>query len=175
MQYLHKRRIETDCWLLEDGTMKVVGELDDDKGIPFQAYSKHIPSGGDLHTLRVTLLVSSELIIQEAKIEMIDVPGEYCMEIEPMAERLIGLAVAKGYVRAINERLGGVKSCNHIVSLLQSMGPAIIQAYYSIQGLKNVENGGWLQLMNMCHVFREEGPLIARLRQEQGDPAAKIE
>ncbi len=60
MRYLHKRRIEVDCWLRDDQRLQVVGEIDDDKGMPFQSYQRLIPAGGNLHTMRVTWIVRSE-------------------------------------------------------------------------------------------------------------------
>lgn len=164
MRYLHKRRIEVDCWLRDDQRLQVVGELDDDKGMPFQSYQRLIPAGGNLHTMRVTLIVSDALIVDEAHIEMIDVPGEHCDPIAAMAEKLVGLAIAKGFTRELQQRFGGVRGCNHVYALLQAMAPATLQALYTLQGEARIASGGWLDLENTCYAFRHDGQLMHDMR-----------
>lgn len=171
MRYLHKRRIEVDCWLRDDQRLQVVGEIDDDKGMPFQSYQRLIPAGGNLHTMRVTWIVSEALVVDEAHIEMIDVPGENCYPIAAMAEKLVGLTIVKGFTRELQQRFGGVNGCNHVYALLQAMAPAVLQARYTLQGEARMAAGGWLDLENTCHAFRSDGPLIREMRAQYDVPA----
>lgn len=169
MQLLHTRKIRTDCWLTDDDMYKAVGVIDDDKGIAMTTYSgRPIAPGGDLHTMRATLLLDKMLVIQSATIEMIDIPGDECNHACASPSDLIGLSISRGYNKGLKERIGGIKGCSHVFALLQQMGPAIVQAVYS-DPTNDQHNSldHWEPLIDTCFTWRENGPVVADRRQQK--------
>ncbi|MCG8382152.1 MAG: DUF2889 domain-containing protein [Gammaproteobacteria bacterium] len=168
MQLLHTRKTQIDCWLTDDGRYQAEGIIDDDKGVRMLTYSgKEIQPGGDLHTMRVVLLVNRSLIIEHAEIEMIDVPGDECMGACASPESLVGLSVTRGYTSGLKERIGGTKGCAHVFALLQQMGAAITQgAFTDPQNREHDQLQSWQPLINTCHTWREDGPIVTERRQQ---------
>lgn len=169
MQLLHTRQTRTDCWLTDDGFYKAIGIIDDDKGISMTTYSgKPVEPGGDLHTMRATLILNKTLIIQSAVIEMIDIPGDECKSACAKPEDLIGLSISRGYNKGLKERIGGIKGCSHVFALLQQMGPAIVQAVYSdATNDKHNSQDNWEPLIDTCFTWRDNGPVVMDRRQQQ--------
>ncbi|HBC58067.1 MAG TPA: hypothetical protein DCZ03_12955 [Gammaproteobacteria bacterium] len=164
MKLLHSRNIDIECFALEDKKIKAIGLLDDDRGLPLQTYSgKKIPAGGDLHTMRVTLVLDEQLCIEQAEIEMLDTPGTQCLSIEQQSEQLLGLCIQRGFRRALFERIGGIKGCMHVNTLLTQMAPAILQASFAAKGQEGgLSEQQWLEnIADSCHVMRQDGEVMA--------------
>ncbi len=164
MKLLHSRNIEIECFALEDNKIKAIGTLDDDRGLPLQTYGgKQIPAGGDLHTMRVTLVLDEQLRIDHAQIEMLDTPGDQCSAIEAQSEQLIGLSIQRGFRRALFERTGGIKGCMHVNTLVTQMAPAILQASFAAKGQEGgLNEQHWQEhIVDSCHVMRQDGEVVA--------------
>lgn len=163
-RHAHRRTITTDCWINDDGRYTAVGWLHDEKGIEALTYAlKIVPVGGTMHDMRVTVELSPKLVIEKIAVEMRGVPGPSCPEIESGYDKLIGISVARGFTRALFERVGGVRGCVHVTTLLMQMAPAIMQAYISADALRGYEPERWAALEGTCHIFRPDGPGFARI------------
>lgn len=157
-RFVHERSISVRCEEHADGRIRAVGELLDEKGIPIVTYSgKVIGSGGAMHRMQVSLVVSSELVIEAVGVEMLDVPGEICPRIRSAYQSLCGVAISKGFSRTVVEKLGGISGCTHLTGLILQMGPVIMQAYFSRflapDQLLSERHALIAQLDGSCHVF----------------------
>ncbi|GMV55131.1 MAG: hypothetical protein AMXMBFR6_09360 [Betaproteobacteria bacterium] len=163
-QHLHRRSIVTECFGGPDGSMRVVGLLLDDLSLPGSTYAgKHVPAGGNMHTMRVTMDVDSTLIIRSIRVEMQNTPGEPCVQIEGAYQALVGLSVARGFNRAALERIGSFRGCAHVTTLIQQMAPAVIQGVMTMIGDRPMTQGELKSIANTCHIFRPEGQIYQDL------------
>jgi hypothetical protein len=117
----------------------------------------------------MTLFVTvrrSDLTITDARAEMARFPHSECPAIEERFGELVGLSVARGYTRAVQERFGRELGCTHLEFLARSIGPVIVQAIPSAASRAVDDEAsratlarsgtGWLA--NTCHVWRTDGP-----------------
>jgi hypothetical protein len=146
-----------------------------------------------MHHMVVDITVSfPELVIIEARTRFETFPNAGCPGIEAHYERLTGLSIARGYTHKVRELFGGPKGCAHVTALLQAMAPVAIQSrwamYMEDRRVHAAADGfdvdhellpppsreqridGSLRNLNTCHVFAEDGPYVADLRQGIAGP-----
>jgi Protein of unknown function (DUF2889) len=120
-----------------------------------------------LHLMELGLVVRrADLIIVDAAADMQTFPHAECTEIEADFRELVGLSVARGYTRAVQERFGRERGCSHLEFLARAMGPVVVQGVTSAaawqvelgDGERPEREGGLAFLTNTCHVWAEEGP-----------------
>ena len=59
--------------------------------------------------------------ITRSKLNMIRVPFPVCRDIEPLADRLVGLRIERGVINEVARRIGGGAGCSHIKELATNM------------------------------------------------------
>ncbi len=119
----HRRHVDLDVFE-HDGEFEVVGRLRDER--PWAAGSGHVEHVHDME-LAVTVR-RSDLTVTAARARMRRFPHHECPEIEDAFSGLVGLCVARGYSRAVQERFGRSLGCAHLELLARMVGPAVIQA-----------------------------------------------
>lgn len=115
-----------------------------------------------IHHMTVALRVRHpDLTITQVEAGMQAHPYQICPETLPSLQDLVGLSVAQGFTRAVNERFGRAKGCAHVTTLIHAMAPAIKQAagaaFYEKQKSWTESAGVWF--INTCQAWRENGPL----------------
>jgi len=70
--------------------------------------------------LELTLYLPDEQITR-SRLQMSQVPFPVCQEIEPLADRLVGLRIQRGVVNEIARRVGGHAGCSHIKELAMNL------------------------------------------------------
>jgi hypothetical protein len=150
-----------------DALLEVTGRLVDDRprgaGVGWFGAS----DGTIIHDMRVTLRVRHpDLVITGVAAEMVSRPYTLCTDaVEPL-QQLVGLSVARGFTRALNERFGRQLGCAHVTSLVQAMAPVVRQAmgpaFRDEAELPKADaEEGWF--VNSCQAWREGGLLHQRL------------
>lgn len=157
---VHRRTITFDAHQT-DGGVTVVGSLVDER--PW-AVGTSVPPVLHRMELRVTVR-TEDLVIVAAQAEMHDFPHAECPAIAPAFGDLVGLSVARGYTRAVQQRFGGIGGCSHLEHLARLVGPVVVQAVASVRsrallidGQGDGPTGGdgsWLR--NTCHIWADDG------------------
>jgi len=123
-----------------------------------------------IHDMELRLKIDrATLTITAAHATMHAFPHAECPTITPAFEGLVGLSVARGYTRAVQERFGRVNGCSHLEFLARAIGPVVIQAIPSSAARlddpsavgESVRGGGWLA--NTCHLWSADGVGTAKL------------
>lgn len=86
-----------------------------------------------IHDMVVDLIVGVpgfEILKAEARMNVH--PYDLCTVVLPDYQQLVGLSISRGYTRKVRELFGGPGGCSHVGALLQAMGPAAIQASWSL-------------------------------------------
>lgn len=129
-----------------------------------------VPGPLVVHDMTVSLRVRHpELVITGAEGAMHTHPYTICPDALPPLRQLVGVSVAQGFTRAVNERLGRQQGCSHMTALIQAMGPVVRQAAgvaFKDRSAEAVMGGGgdrWF--VNTCMSWRENGPLHTLLKQ----------
>lgn len=155
---VHRRTIEIEAVEL-DGSLEVTARLQDRRPWADGSTSPEV-----LHemALRVTVRMQ-DLVVTEASADMSSYPHAECAAIEPAFADLVGMSVARGYTRAVQDRFGGVRGCTHLEHLARALGPGIVQSVASVRARRRVPGSGdafgegvpWMR--DTCHVWAAGG------------------
>jgi hypothetical protein len=156
---LLRRTIEMQVFA-RDGYHVVIGTLHDQR-----PWASGRAGPRDVHQMELGIVVRcADLVIVDAAASMGHFPHPECPSIEASFAELIGLSVARGYTRAVQDRFGRERGCSHIEFLARALGPVVIQAV-TAAGARQMEDGeptalaggglGWLT--NTCHIWAEDG------------------
>ena len=159
---IHVRTIRIETVEAGDDELLVTGRLMDERprgGGPPSFGAEPPPV---IHHMTVALRVRfADLTITGVETAMKAHPYQICPEVLPSLQDLVGLSVAQGFTRAINERFGRAKGCAHVTALIHAMAPAIKQAagaaFAHKQRSWTESAGAWF--VNTCQAWRENGPL----------------
>jgi hypothetical protein len=161
---LHTRTIRMEAVRVGDTELEVTGHLVDERPEPEDWFG--VPSGLLIHDMRVTLRVRHpDLVVTAASAAMDARPYTICTDAVAPLERLVGLSVAQGFTRAVNERLGRAKGCAHLTALVHAIAPVVRQAAgVAFRGERPTPDPALdLWFLNTCQAWREHGPLHSRL------------
>ena len=158
---VHRRTIELEVFEHPE-TFEVVARLRDER--PWADGVDHVRHLHDM-TLHVDVR-RVDLTIVASRAEMRTFPHAECPGIEEKFGELVGLNVARGYTRAVQERFGRQLGCTHLEFLARAVGPVVVQATTSAMarasdgaGRREGSGGGALSwLENTCHVWAKDGP-----------------
>jgi hypothetical protein len=163
---LHRRTIDLQVWA-RDEHFVVIGTLHDQR-----PWADGVTGVRDLHRMELAILVRrADLVIIDAAADMRAYPHAECTQIEPAFNDLVGLSVARGYTRSVQDRFGRQRGCSHLEFLARALGPVVIQAITSSasqrrqRGEPTEEFGsmGRQILVNTCHVWADDGPGLAKI------------
>jgi hypothetical protein len=151
-------------------SLKIHGVLTDRRPRNMPDWIEH--DGDVIHHMEVTLTVAwPDLLITAIVGTMRTVPHpEVCPDAVPPLQSLVGVAVGRGFTRAVNERIGRERGCTHVAALIQAMGPVVRQGAGAAFGFVKPGSGAMPWFINSCQAWREGGPLH---RQFGETPAAE--
>ncbi|MFG2029146.1 DUF2889 domain-containing protein [Streptomyces sp. NPDC048825] len=160
---LHQRTITVTAYEEDGDEISVEAELRDER-----AWAE--PSAGVVHRMVLAVRIRlADMVIVAAHADMRDFPHAECPLISPVFDGLVGLSVAAGYNRAIQERFRGVSGCTHLYELARALGPAVVQAAISA-GARRREAGGpsagprsTAGVLNSCHIWAPDGVGLRKL------------
>jgi hypothetical protein len=158
---LHHRRIDVQGFEREDGLFDIEAELMDTKTYEFHTGNRPMKVGDALHHMRARLTVTADLLITHA--EAITEAGPYhvCGGGALSFAKLEGLTIKVGFLKAANERFGGVLGCTHIREFLQQMATVAFQTTYPARARR--EDAGQrssTRLLNTCFAFDSKGEVV---------------
>ena len=150
-----------DHWILVEGTLVDRGhEQEPDKA----------SKGAELiHHMVIRLKVKGPgMLIEQAEATMPHHPREECPQVLPSIRNLGGVEIAPGYSMKVKKAIGGVKGCAHLTSLVIAMGESAVQGYWSAyeKGRIGLREKTIKKFINTCHLWREDGPIVKKLREE---------
>ena len=159
---LHRRSIVYEAFDRGD-ELRVVGRLTDVRPWADTEAGDWVSLVHDME-LAVTVRVA-DLTITEVDARMHTFPHTECPAIVDAFSSLVGLSVARGYTREVQQRFGGPKGCSHLEHLARSLGPVVVQSVTSRRA-REVSRGEAPDLVsgmstpwarNSCHIWAEGG------------------
>jgi hypothetical protein len=162
---VHVRTIRIDAIETAPGdggasALRVHGSLEDrrPRGVP--DWIQH--DGDVIHHMEVVLTVSWPALVVtgiDGAMRTFPHPG-VCPDALPPLQSLVGVAVGRGFTRAVNERIGRERGCTHVAALILAMGPVVRQGAGAAFGFATPgDPRGTPWFVNSCQAWREDGPL----------------
>jgi hypothetical protein len=160
---LYERTVKTRLLLPEPNRLVAEASLLDDTYGPggFQT----------IHHMTLRMEVSlPDVLVTAADANMASHPHEACPGATAHVQQLVGLRIT------VSSRLGGKRSCNHLLSLAQTIGTVVALSYAARMSLLDPElaslpDDDYFRLVvaehdnvvDSCYVWRGGGPLITEL------------
>jgi hypothetical protein len=168
---LHTRNIEVTTYHYDEQRMIVEGILKDERFSETHIMTGEKFPSGVMHHMTILLLINcSNLLIEDVDVSLMSVPREVCRETIGCLASIKGLSIVRGFTSKVKAIAGGQKGCAHLVELLLAMAPAAIQGYGAYREKKpTVSDPNSTKMMlqflvNTCHAWREDGPLVEKLK-----------
>jgi len=94
-------------------------------------------------------------------------PFRICNNITPNFKKLIGLRITQGLTKKVQELLGGIHGCTHLVELIK---PIATTAFQTMAGLRMSKLNAALKtgsirkppILDTCHAWDREGEIVKR-------------
>lgn len=177
---LHMRDVQLRGYVREDGQIEIEARMTDVKSYNAPNIDRTVIAAGEmLHDMWIRMtLTPDELEITACEAVMDATPYHICPQTAPKMERLVGLRIGRGFLKAASLRVGGVEGCTHLRELLQPVATTAYQTQYSL--LNHTLDGGARAdrqelapgMLNSCHSYDENSAVVARLRAEAEIPAS---
>jgi hypothetical protein len=177
---LHDREYRVRAYRLAPDRLLLQGAVRDQK--PPGLYIAEDPDPLTIHHMQLSLTVAfPELVIVDAVCDFESHPFDRCPTITGHYRELIGLSIARGFTHKVRELFGGPNGCTHTTAMLQAMAPVAVQCFWSMQAAQAIENGDeafqpgkndndlWRRNINTCHVWAEDGELVAARERGETD------
>ncbi|WP_445681023.1 DUF2889 domain-containing protein [Radicibacter daui] len=185
---VHVREITCRGFRRRDGLWDIEAHLTDVKSYSFTNDDRGtIAAGEPLHEMWMRLTIDSDYLIHGVEAATDHSPFHICPAVVPHFQRLVGLSIARGFKRAVRERLGGVEGCTHLVELLgplattafQTLAPMLARERSKSSGQKGGPPGsgdtGRPPLLGTCHAFAASSPVVERYWPAYYEPSGGTE
>ncbi len=171
-ELLHTRAIELHGYRRADGLYDIEARLTDTKSYPFSNHDRGlIEPGVPLHGMLARMTVSEDMVITEFEAATEYGPYAICPSAAPNFARLAGLRIGRGFIKAANERVGGVHGCTHLRELLGQMGTVAFQTLYAVRSKRPpatdaaqnaTETAGKPMMLGTCLAYAPDSPVVQR-------------
>jgi hypothetical protein len=169
---LHHRSIQIDGYRRADGLFDIEAHLVDTKTYAFGNEDRGvIEPGTPLHGMWARMTVDADFLIHAFEASTEFAPYAPCPQAAPNFARLAGLRVGRGFIKAANERIGGVHGCTHIREMLGQMGTVAFQTLYSVRQQRDQANAETVAeqdpprrpaMLGTCLAYAPESPVVKR-------------
>ena len=170
---VHDRVIETTTYYVDEDHILCSGKLIETRHVDYYKFTGQKVEAGILHGLTILLLVKvPSLVIEEIEVSMDNVPRFECKEVEQCLAPVKGMAITGGFSSKVREIAGGEKGCTHLLHLIITMAPAVLQGFWASRYRKKNEEVSskgasskmGYSLKDTCYVWREKGPAFQKLK-----------
>lgn len=171
LDLLHTRDYEVRAYGVSSDEMLVRGAVSDRK--PPNLYIADDPDELEIHQMHIEMRVRvPSLEILSIQVGFESHPTTACPSIADHYRSLIGLSIARGYTVKVRELFGGPRGCTHTNALLLAIGPAVVQATWSLRARGDLTSDGAALTdaqkaelnLNTCHVWADDGEMLTAIR-----------
>jgi len=160
-QLKHRRQIDVQVYLRDDGLWEVDATLSDTKTRDTQLAGQLRQAGDPIHDMLLRIVVDTQLNIVAAGSQTRWMPyAGVCGDHGDVYGSLVGLNLGRGFREALRQRVGGVLGCTHITELAQVLPTAVIQAFAG--DVIDTRGHGDEQpfQIDRCHALRSDGEAV---------------
>lgn len=158
---VHQREVICRGYAREDGLWDIEGYLCDTKPHSvFLSDRGEVKPHEPIHEMRLCLTLDTQLLIHDARAEMLNHPHRVCPAITGAYRSLVGMRIGAGFLSAARQRFRGVNGCTHLSELIGPVATTAFQALWDRLGDPG-EGGrrdGWQ--VGGCHALRADGEIV---------------
>ncbi len=125
-----------------------------------------MPAGAPIHDISVRMSVDEQLVIQGFEVAMDGVPYTSCPAAAPAYERMVGLRIGRGFLKAAAERIGLTDGCTHVRELLLALATVAVQTIYPSRLARETAMPQTQRrdptALNTCRGWRSDSPHVQR-------------
>jgi len=174
---LHWRRIDMRGFRRSDGLFEVEGTVTDQKPHAFEPVSggRAVPAHQPIHHMGVRLVFDETMLVHDVQTFTDAAPYTECPEGGRALETLKGLRMTGGWSKEVRNRLGGERSCTHLMELLSPLATVAFQSLSMVnsgRALRLDENGRPLKI-DSCYAYGAERQLVQKLWPQFHRPAKR--
>jgi hypothetical protein len=167
-ELLHIRTIECRGYQRTDGLWDIEGWMTDIKTYNFPNHDREeIKAGEPLHGMGLRITIDDTLTIRDCVAVTDHSPFSLCGNITPNFKALIGLRISQGLTKNVQERLGGIQGCTHLVELVK---PIATTAFQTLFGKRMGKLGAALKsgaikkppILDTCHAWASDSQVVKR-------------
>lgn len=163
---LHFRRIDMRGWRRGDGLYEVEGRVVDRKPHDFENASdtRVVPANEPIHDMGVRVVFDENLVVHDVLTFTDAAPYATCPEGGRALKTLKGVRMVSGWSREVRARLGGARSCTHLMELLIPMATTAFQSLGNVRmaGPDRLNAEGRPVKIDSCWAYRAQGELVLR-------------
>ena len=165
---LHRRQIDITGYRRADGLFDIEACLVDTKSYAFSNHDRGtIEPGVPLHHMLARMTLDEDMAIVRFEAATDFAPYAICPQAAANFGRLAGLQVGRGFIKAANERIGGVHGCTHLRELLGQMGTTAFQTLYAVRSKRkaapNAQSTSQRPAMiGTCLAYAPDSPVVQR-------------
>jgi len=161
-EHTHTRRVRFEGYKRADGLWDIEAHLTDVKNHDCQLLTGVRRAGQPIHEMWIRLTIDRGLNVVDATAasDAVPYPGG-CEAIAPAYRKLIGLNLARGFRKAVTERLGGVLGCTHPTEMLAGMPTAAIQTFAGEMKEERDDGSKPFQL-DQCHALETTSETVKK-------------
>jgi len=159
----HTRRVRFEAYKRADDRWDLEAHLTDIKPFDYHLSSGVRAAGQPVHDMWIRLTVDRRLAILDAVVlmEAMPYPGA-CGAITPgYGRQLVGLNLARGFRKAVQERFARIAGCTHLNEVLVQFPTAAIQALAG-ERIDNEDDGAKPFQLDQCHALDTRGATVQR-------------
>ncbi|WP_029001040.1 DUF2889 domain-containing protein [Azohydromonas australica] len=161
---LHFRRIDMRGYRRSDGLFEIEGRVVDRKPHEFTPASggKTVAAHQPIHDMGVRLVFDDRMLVHDVQTFTSAAPYEVCPEGGRALQSLKGLRMISGWSREVRSRLGGARSCTHLMELLIPMATTAFQSMSTVHaGRPDVlDANGRPVKIDSCYAYGAERELV---------------
>ena len=166
-ELMHVREIDLRGYRRKDGLYDIEARVTDRKEHAFRrpATDLDVPPHTPLHDMWVRLVVDEDLLVHDIVAVTDASPHPACPEAAATLAELKGARIGPGWNRLVKERLGGRKSCTHLMELLAPLATAAFQTLSPIRLARPdvLSPSGEPIKIDSCYAYARDGALVKRL------------
>ena len=161
-ELLHTRRVRYEGYKRADGLWDIEAHLTDIKNHDYPLKTGVRRAGQPVHSMWLRLTVDRRLNVVHAAAssDAVPYPGG-CETIAPAYCRLVGLNLARQFVKTARELLGGVRGCTHLTEMLSGMPTAALQSFAGEMKEERDDGSRPFQL-DQCHALETTSETVRR-------------
>ena len=163
---VHKRKINCNGFVRNDGLYDIEAELTDHKTYAFPSdFRGTVTPDLPVHHMILRVTINKERVIQNAEAITITGPYAICPSATKVFHNLVGLQIGSGWRRKVRAAIGGRHGCTHITELLGPVATIAYQTLYGEEARQNRQLGPMTddakrssrtQLTNSCVGYADE-------------------
>lgn len=180
----HTRSIEINGYRRSDGMFDIEAHLTDCKSFGQTNYDRgFIEAGEPVHDMWLRLTVTEDMRIHAVEAVSDKTPYMMCPTAAPNFSRLAGLQIKAGFLKEVNNLVGGAVGCTHLRELMQQMATTAFQTINPSKAKRQLvaegvstegrgsdvfdkriteQWGGGNRILNTCLAYDDKGPLVKR-------------